>query len=298
MFILTRYWKIRAGSGGKHWDTWKREKIITVGWDVGDLEKLSWDETRDEIDDKYHEKSPGYATGIIRRFAGVERDGMKEGDLAIILGSSTVLDLAEVGEYEYHPSGIPTNESHAYWRHVKFQDLGPKRIRDLPEKFQMYNEFSLHLPGTLSSFDVEEEVIDELIETLKEAAPVDLEEGLISFDEDAVQQYIERNFKAIDSNLISIEREYRTRVGDADFLATERKGKVAIEVKVGTAQDNAVGQLLGYMNAIRKEKKGKVRGILVAEGFTERVKEAVGSDDITLVAYKAKLDFSKLYGSS
>lgn len=217
---------------------------------------------------------------------------MKEGDIAIILGSGTILDLAEVGEYEYHEGGIPDHESHAYWRHVKFQDLGPKRIRDLPEKFQMYNEYSLHLPGTLSIFDVEDKVIDELIEALKEAATVDLEEGLLSFDEDAVQQYIEKHFKDIDSNLVSIEREYHTRVGDADFLGKEKKCNVVIEVKVGTAQDNAVGQLLGYMNAIRKETKGKVRGILVAEGFTERVKEAVDSDDVTLITYKALLDFS------
>lgn len=288
---MTRYWKIRAGSGGVYWDTWKREKIITVGWDVGDLSKLSWDETREKIEEQYDERNPGGATGIIRKFAGVETDGMKVGDLAIILGSSTVLDLAEVGEFEYHPRGIPQRKSHTYWRHVKFYDLGPKLIRDLPEQFQMYNEFSLHLPKTFASYDVKEEEIEELIEALKEAASVNLEEGLLSFDEDAVQRYIERNFRDFDDNLISVEREYRTRVGDADFLATEREGKAVIEVKVGTAQDDAVGQLLGYMNALRKEKKQKIRGILVAEGFSERVKEAVKSDDIILVAYKAKLDF-------
>jgi Holliday junction resolvase-like predicted endonuclease len=290
--ILTRYWKIRAGSGGEHWDTWKRKEIITVGWDVGDLKEQSWDDTREKIKNQYDEKNPGGATGIIRKFSGVETDGMEEGDLAIILGGGTVLDLAEIGEFEYHPGGMPERESHAYWRHVNFHELGPKRLRDLPEKFQMYKEFSLHLPKTLSLFDVKEEVIDELVEALKEAAPVDLEEGLLSFDEDAVQQYIERNFRNLDRNLVSVEREYHTRVGDADFLATEKDGKVVVEVKVGTAQDNAVGQLLGYLNAIRKVTKGKVRGILVAEGFTERVKEAVESDDITLMTYKAKLDFS------
>jgi len=46
------------------------------------------------------------------------------------------------------------------------------------------------------------------------------------------------------------------------------------------------------MNAIGKERKERVRGILVAEGFTERVKEAIKSGDITLVEFKAKLDFS------
>lgn len=291
---MTRYWRIRAGSGGRYWDTWKREKIMTVGWDVGDLEKLDWEETSEEIEKRYDEGHPGGATGIVRRFAGIESDGIKEGDLAIILGSGTVLDLAEVGEFEYNPDGIPEHEGHAYWRRVKFHDLGPKRIRDLPEKFQMYNEYSLHSPKTLSLFDVEEKVIDELIEALKEAAPVDLEEGLLSFDEDAVQRYIKKNFKDINTNFISIEREYQTKVGYADFLAREKEGYVVIEVKVGTAQDSAVGQLLGYMNSIRKEKEGKVRGILVAEGFTDRVKEAFKSDDVTLAEYKARLVFSTL----
>jgi Holliday junction resolvase-like predicted endonuclease len=217
---------------------------------------------------------------------------MEKGDIAIILGSATVLDLATIGDFEYHMGGLPENESHAYWRHVKFYDVGPVRLRDLPEKYQMYQDFSLHLPGTLSSFDFEDEVIDELVEVMKEAVPVELEEGLLSFDEDAVQQYIERNFRDLDPSLTSIEREYHTRVGDVDFLAKDKKGKVAVEVKVGTAQDNAMGQLLGYMNSIRKEDNKKIRGILVAEGFTERVKLAVKSDDITLIKYKAKLDFS------
>ena len=291
---MTRYWKIRAGSGGEHWGFWKQERIISVGWDVGDLKTLSWDNTRDEIERKWEEGNPGGAAGIVRRFAGVEEDGMREGDLVIILGSASVLDLAKVGDFEYHKGGIPEGESHAYWRRVDFLDLGPKLIRDLPEKFQMYNEFSLHLPGTLSSYDVKEELIEELMTALKEAAPIDLEEGLLSFDEDSVQQYVERNFKDVDPTLVSVKREYKTRVGDADFLAVEKGCKVIIEVKTGTAQDNAVGQLLGYMNAIRGETNEKVRGILLAEGFTERVKEAVKSDAITLVAYKARLDFTVL----
>jgi len=63
-------------------------------------------------------------------------------------------------------------------------------------------------------------------------------------------------------------------------------------VKIGTASDSSVGQLLGYMNAIRAKEKKKVRGILVAEDFTKRVKEAVKSDDIKLVEFKTKLEFS------
>ena len=106
-----------------------------------------------------------------------------------------------------------------------------------------------------------------------------------------MQQYIERNYQDLDHTLKSISREYRTRVGDADFLAEDKNGKIVIEVKIGTASDSAVGQLLGYLNALRTE-NNKVRGILVAEGFTERVKMAVKSDRVTLMKYKAKLDIS------
>jgi hypothetical protein len=219
---------------------------------------------------------------------------LREGDIAVVLGSAAVLDISEIGEYEYHPEGLPTNPTHTYWRKVNYYKVGPVRIRDLPEKFQMYHEASVHLPRTMSEFNIKDEDFEELVKAMWAVETVEIEKGLIEFSEDAVKEYIENNYQDLDESLMEIEREYSTRVGDGDFVGRDDKGWVVIEVKVGTAKDNAVGQLLGYMNAVRREGKKDVRGILVAEGFTERVREAVKSDDVSLLKFRAKLDFNKV----
>lgn len=293
---MTRYWKIRAGRGGECWRTWKDESIITVGWDVGEVKKLSREETIKRIEDRYPDASPGHATSIIRKFRGITDESgsepMRVGDITIVLGSGAVLGMAEIRKYEYHHEGIPNNPTHTYWRRVHYYKVGPVRIRDLPEKFQMYHEASVHLPGTMAEFNIKDEDFRELEEVMKAAKPTEIEKGLTEFSEDAVKQYMENNYHDLDESLMEIRREYHTRVGDADFVGKDNKGRVVvIEVKVGTAKDNAVGQLLGYMNAVRSEGKEDVRGILVAEDFTERVKEAVRLDDISLIGFRAKLDF-------
>jgi len=277
------------------WDTWKNENIISVGWDIGDVTSLDWDEARDLIQDVY-DSSPGYVVGVLFRFAGLyEEEEMKEGDIAIVLGSGTILDIAKIGEYEYNPKGLPESEGHTYWRHVSYFGFGPVRIRDLPDDFQQGGDFSIHLPSTLRLYNVDVEVFDELISAIEESEPVELAEGLLDFSEDAIQQYLVFNFKDMDKRLISVEREYSTSVGFVDLFGKDAEDNfVIIEVKIGTANDSSVGQLIGYMNAIRSKEKKKVRGILVAEDFTERVKEAVKSDDIKLVEFKTKLEFNSI----
>lgn len=44
------------------WDTWKKENIISVGWDIGDVTSLEWNEARDLIQEVY-ESSPGRVVG-------------------------------------------------------------------------------------------------------------------------------------------------------------------------------------------------------------------------------------------
>lgn len=294
--FMVRYWKIRAGTGGYLWDVWKREKIITIGWNVGEILDLKWDEVRDLIEDNYDDPAGRVAT-MLQQFVGTYEGGaMNEGDIAIVLGSGTVLDIAKIGEYMYHEEALPESRTHAYWRDVDYYNLGPVRIRDLPDKFQQgAGQTSLHLVPTINEYYIDEDTLNELISSIEELESIDTEESLADLSEDSVQQYIYRNYTDIDPSLIKIEREHSTRVGDADFYCEdEKKNIVVIEVKTGTAKDNVVGQILGYMNSIRENETRDVRGILVAESFTERVKIAVKSDDITLITFKTKLDFSKI----
>lgn len=48
------------------------------------------------------------------------------------------------------------------------------------------------------------------------------------------------------------------------------------------------------MKSLRESKKNSVKGILVAEEFTKRVKQAIKSDDIELIKFVPKIEFEKV----
>jgi len=60
------------------------------------------------------------------------------------------------------------------------------------------------------------------------------------------------------------------------------------------AKDKAIGQLLGYINSLRDETEKPITGILVAEGFSKRVKRAVKSTNIQLVKFRMNLSFNRI----
>jgi RecB family endonuclease NucS len=61
-----------------------------------------------------------------------------------------------------------------------------------------------------------------------------------------------------------------------------------VELKKIEAGDNAVGQIKGYMNDLKHETQEEVRGILIAEDFSTRVKRPVADDNVDL--YRLKLN--------
>ncbi len=293
-----RIWKMRAGKSGKHWKAWDGKNIVAIGWDVGDLAELDWEETRERVARDYPNSEPGSVTGKIRTFAGVREDGenMGKGDIVVVLGSGTVLGVAEVGEYEYVEEGIEDSGDYPYKRDAEYSFKGPVRIRDLSEKFRQGGEYSLHLPSTLMRCDIPDELLEELLNELESKEKADVEKNpFIDFSEESLQEYIEDNYPEIREDILELKREYSTAVGDADFLCELKSGGyLVIETKIGTAGDSAVGQILGYMNAIRKAKPGMdVEGVIIAEDFTPRVRSAVLSDSIDLWKFRAKLEFQK-----
>ena len=57
--------------------------------------------------------------------------------------------------------------------------------------------------------------------------------------------------------------------GRIDILAVDSKGMhVVIELKAGTADRDAIGQILSYMGDLKG--RGRVRGVLVAADFSGR----------------------------
>jgi RecB family endonuclease NucS len=71
--------------------------------------------------------------------------------------------------------------------------------------------------------------------------------------------------------------------------------QVVIELKAGTADRDAVGQILSYMGDLQGEAGGKVRGILVAGHFTDRAISARRAvPNVELRKYGFKFSFESV----
>lgn len=92
--------------------------------------------------------------------------------------------------------------------------------------------------------------------------------------------------------LREVGKEYRTELGYIDILTVDANDSpVPIEVKFGEATDKAVGQILGYMKAV-----GSKHGMIIAAGFSKRVKAVCEDLNITLVMYTYSKDTPRWLG--
>ena len=125
-------------------------------------------------------------------------------------------------------------------------------------------------------------------------------EASISLESD-LEDYIIKNLDQIEEGLTlyseggKLGRQYATDVGRIDVLARDRNGDfVVIELKAGTAKHGVIGQILSYMNWVRRNLASgrKVRGIIIAEDFDDKLKYAVREiPNVTLKKYVVKFEF-------
>lgn len=112
-----------------------------------------------------------------------------------------------------------------------------------------------------------------------EASPSDQSLSLLERD---LQKVLARNLSVIEPGLAAAPgsqlEEYQTDVGRIDLLCRDALGKwVVVELKAGSAGDDAVGQIAGYMAWVRENVPGaeEVRGVLVCRNASDRVKAAI-----------------------
>ena len=91
-----------------------------------------------------------------------------------------------------------------------------------------------------------------------------------------------------DLTIVDNGKEKYVPAGRIDITAEDAKGNlVVIELKAGTAQPDAITQLLSYMGSIENPNGKVVRGILVANDFDSRVYQAAKPvPNITLIHYR------------
>ncbi len=121
-----------------------------------------------------------------------------------------------------------------------------------------------------------------------------------------LQRYLADNLQCIESGLTLFEDEeirgFEYPAGGGrriDILATDKAGGfVVLELKVEKGYDRVVGQLLRYMNWVRKElaEPGqRVRGIIVCRTISEDLRLACASiKDVELLEYKLSVTVSRV----
>jgi hypothetical protein len=84
--------------------------------------------------------------------------------------------------------------------------------------------------------------------------------------------------------------------GRIDILASDKqKSRVVIELKAGTADRDAIGQIMSYIGDLQAENGEAVRGILVAGDFTARaVAASKAVPNVELRKYAFKFAFQKV----
>ncbi len=87
-----------------------------------------------------------------------------------------------------------------------------------------------------------------------------------------LEDYLSRNLDVVESGLKLIERQKKLPgVGRLDILARDREGNlVVIELKAGQADERAIGQLQAYIEYLREQGYGNIRGILIAASYTPK----------------------------
>lgn len=110
-----------------------------------------------------------------------------------------------------------------------------------------------------------------------------------------IQHYLANNLSfALEEELTLVGSEYPVPFGRIDILAQDSRGSlVAIELKLGTATRDAIGQLQSYMGALRAEHPDTfVRGIVVATSLDAAAEAALTvTRDILFTSYAVTFKF-------
>jgi Holliday junction resolvase-like predicted endonuclease len=281
-----KYWRMTAGEVGELATDWIEKDVVTTAWanEIGDFREQSTDELIKNSQESGTRRQ-------VERFLGMtkEGDGMSEGDVVIAYAPSPfkmVIGVGEVDKPEYEESPNLVLEDHKYQRSVTWYDWGtPVRISDLPSGCPQ-----VYTPRTLAEFHQSRDDIESGIKKADKVPTEELESVLsLGSDESDMDRWVMRNLQKLDSDISFNQHESSVSVGDIDILAEDANGWVVIENKKGEAGDKAVGQVTGYISAIKQETNTDARGILIAEEFKSRVKQAA-SDDESLELYRLKLN--------
>lgn len=186
------------------------------------------------------------------------------------------------------PQGIdPDQTSHVVRR----------QLRQNGWRLQFINgEVLVIRPDENGQFNYVEELLAD-IEMEEGAETIDTEQAIeITFSlEKDLQAALRSNINSLETGLTIIDggKERNTLAGRIDITAKDNNNKtVIIELKAVEAKPEVIAQALAYMQAVSTEDNTEVRGIIIASGFSERVKLAARQiDNLKLLEYSFQFNY-------
>lgn len=102
------------------------------------------------------------------------------------------------------------------------------------------------------------------------------------------EDFFVQNIEYIEPGLKYITRQDPVGVGELDILAKDENGCfVVIELKKDQGSDKTIGQITRYMGAVKDYYIGDVRGIIVADGFNDKIRSSLKViQDVKLISYE------------
>lgn len=145
--------------------------------------------------------------------------------------------------------------------------------------------------GTYGEAEPTREIQEQVVEA------VDAAFGL----ERDLQSALRQNIGQLEAGLTIIDddREQTVASGRIDITARDESGAVVvIELKAGSADRDAIGQILAYMGDLMTSQQ-QVRGLLIARDFTARAKSAARAvPNLRLVGYGFRFTFNAVSGGA
>ncbi len=178
-----------------------------------------------------------------------------------------------------HLYACAVNNPKAYLHHKN----APRFLFRTPDDtFELYDEH-IHGPNVWVPLETTtDDDGDDEAEQLLEAS--------ISLERD-LEAHLVRDLGSIEPGLTFVDRQVSSDIGRVDVLARDRDGTmVVLELKLGEATDASIGQIARYLGWYGRN--GKVRGMLIAADFPERIKYAASAiPNLELRRFQVRFQF-------
>jgi len=167
---LINYWLFKVDSKSDLWTLWKKEHVISIDWNIGNIANSSIEEIKSKlVNNSSFSQTSDYIFNILHTFIGLlfGVEAMEDGDVVLLVDQEIILDFGILSIFEYKENGLTSNNDHTYCRKIRFLKKGPIKIANLPKEFQQNGIYPIHLTDDIQKYSITKEVFENLLANIK-----------------------------------------------------------------------------------------------------------------------------------